>query len=118
MSLMKKLRSDATGVTYADPTDPDFTCRFKFSTAKKTIDGNSVTNQVTEIIYNVPNDVAIGSCTASDPISVRVKISGSHLSESRIAAILDCFCHDCPTWQTEGVLTGFEPTTAPTASLV
>lgn len=114
MSSMKELRGDATGKTYADPTDPDSTCRFKQTSAKKSLDGHSVTNQVTEVIYNELNEITIGSSTVSDPISVRVKVSASHHSEARVKEIISAFSGDSATWSTDGVWVGFTPTNPPT----
>lgn len=112
MSL-QKLRSDATGVSYADPSDPDFTYRFKYSNSVKSLSGIPVQNNVTEIIINDTSDVTLGSETVPEALSVRLKVSGSYASKARKNAILAALAIQIDTWAAENVYEGFEPTTAP-----
>lgn len=111
----KKLRSDATGVTYADPSDPDYTVRFKFSNSVKSLSGNPVQNNVCEIIVNDIYNVVLGSETVQEALSIRLKVSGSHHSAARKKAMLSALAGKLDTWAMEDVLEGFEPTSVPVA---
>lgn len=107
------LTRDAYGVTYADPTDPDFTVRFKTTRAVKGLNGVNVDNYLTEIIANDNHTVTLGSVTAADPLSVRIRVSGSIESMDRLALILNSIAGQASTWVTENALLGFEPSTVP-----
>lgn len=110
---LQKLRSDATGVTYADPSDRDYTVRFKFSSAMKSLSGVPVLNQVSEIIINDMSDATVGSETVQEALSIRIKVSGSSASSVRKKALVDAAAAQLATWGTENVWEGFEPTTVP-----
>lgn len=115
MSLKRLTRSD-NGVIFANPTDPNYTVRFKFSTGRKTIDGSRVDNNIAEIIISDLFAVNVGDKKSIvDSLSVRVRVSGSSLSHDRLKAIVQALATDLPKWATEDVLIGFEPTTVPTS---
>ncbi len=109
----QKLRSDANGITYAETSDPDYTVRFKFSHANKSLSGTPVQNNVCEIIINDLSDVTVGGTTVQEALSVRVKVSGSYASKARKNALVAAAVAQLNTWATENVFEGFEPTTLP-----
>lgn len=113
MSLTQILTRDATGVTFANPTDPDYRVRFKTTSSQKSLNGVSVMNFVTEIIVNDNVQVALGNTTANDPVAIRIRVSGSLASARRRDAILKSVALQLATWANENVFAGFEPKTAP-----
>lgn len=113
MSSTQIKTRDAYGVTYADPADPDFSVRFKTTTGNKTLNGNVVPNYVTEVIANDSVNVALGTQTLIDNVSVRVRISGSKLSDARKKAIAKSVASQVAAWADESVFSGFEPVTVP-----
>lgn len=104
---------DANGVTFADPTDPNYTVRFKNTQTRKSLSGISVDNYVEEIVVNDLNPVTIGAASANDSVSVRIRISGSSLSHTRTKAILKSLAAQLPGWADGNVALGFEPSAAP-----
>jgi len=104
---------DSAGVTYADPAKPDTTIRFRFSSTVKQLNGVSVPNYATEIIANDNNSVTVGSVSAQDALSVRVRVSGTLMSKARLRDILTSIAAKMATWETENVMQGFRPSTAP-----
>lgn len=113
MSNTQKLRSDAVSVTFADPKDPDFTVRFKTTTSKKTLQGIATDNYVTEIIVNDDNQVVINGQSVTDPLSLRIKVSGAVVSQDRLNKICASIASQLPVWFAENVFLGFEPVTVP-----
>lgn len=113
MSNTQVLTRDAYGVTYADPSDPDFTCRFKTNRTVKSLNGVSVDNYLSEIIINDSHQVTLGTTTARDPLSVRIRTSGSIESMDRLEEILLSVATQLSAWTSENALKGFEPTTVP-----
>lgn len=113
---LKVLSQDTNGITFADPADPSYTVRFKFSSNRKSIQGNAVENHITEIIVNTNNPVAVcpgdTSC-ALEAVSVRLRASGSSLSVPTLKKIITDLSSQLDTWTSEDVLVGFRPTTAP-----
>lgn len=109
----QKLSGDATGVTYAESTDPDYTVRFKNSHSNKSLSGINVQNNVTEIIINDLNDVTLGSDTVPEALSIRIKVSGSYQNKARKDALLSAVAAQLPIWASENVFEGFEPSTVP-----
>lgn len=113
MSQTQILTRDANGVTFANPTDPDFRVRFKTTSSQKSLNGVSVMNFVTEIIVNDNVPVELGKTSANDPVAVRIRVSGSLASATRRNAILKSIASQLGTWADENVFAGFEPKTAP-----
>lgn len=113
MSNTQVLTRDAYGVTYADPANPDYTVRFKTNRSLKGLNGINVDNFLTEIIVNDRHEVTIGSSTAVDPLSIRVRVSGSIESQDRVKEILSSIASQLSAWATENALLGFEPSTVP-----
>lgn len=107
------LTSDPFGTTFADPSDPNFTVRFKTSRSRKMIDGNPVDNYVTEIIVNDLHGVTVGGSSVNEALSVRIRVSGSELSMPRLKEIAASVAGQVSTWNSENVLLGFRPTTVP-----
>lgn len=113
MSITQLLSHDATGVTFADPIEPDFTVRFKTTRNTKSLNGVSVDNYLHEIIVNDTNPVTIGNTSANDALSVRVRISGSVNSQARLKEIVKSLAGQLPSWADENAMVGFEPVTLP-----
>lgn len=109
--LVKSL--DNSGVTYADPAKPDTTVRFRFSSTGKVLNGVPTPNFATEIIVNDNVPVTLGSVDALDAVSIRIRVSGSLASKSRITLFLTSLAAQLVAWDTENVNQGFRPTTAP-----
>jgi len=110
LSLQKQ---DATGQTYANPVKPDFTVRFRNSGVKKSLNGITVNNIMAEIIYNDNNAVTVGGVSASDAISVRLRVSGTLESATRINQFLTGLSAQMANWVSQSVFKGFNPTSAP-----
>lgn len=104
---------DNAGVTYADPAKPDTTVRFRFSSAVKQLNGVSVPNYATEVIVNDNNSITIGDVSAQDALSIRVRVSGTLMSKARLSQLLESLSAQLDTWETENVMQGFRPSTAP-----
>lgn len=104
---------DNAGVTYADPAKPDTTVRFRFTNTIKQLNGVSVPNYATELIVNDNNEVTIGTVTAQDALSIRVRVSGTIMSKARLRELLTSLAAQVGTWETENVMQGFRPSTAP-----
>jgi hypothetical protein len=104
---------DSSGVTYADPAKPDSSVRFRFSTVNKSLNGVQVPNYAVEIIANDNNPITVGGVAALDALSVRVRISGSIESKGRLRDILTSIGASLAQWETENVVQGFRPVTAP-----
>lgn len=104
---------DSAGITYADPAKPDMTVRFRFNSVNKTLNGVVTPNYSTEIIANDNHSVTIGGASALDALSVRIRVSGTLESKARLRDILTSLAAQVGTWETENVMQGFRPTTAP-----
>jgi len=114
MANLSLLKQDSTGVVYADPAKPDFTVRFKNTTAAKTLNGQNTKNYLCEIIANDNNTVTVGGTSVIDAVSVRIRISGAAESGTRLASIMASLAALTGTWNTQKVFQGFTPTTPPT----
>lgn len=112
ITLSVKSREN-NGVTYADPAKPDMTIRFRSSTIQKSLNGIQMPNYAVEIIANDNNSITVGSETCLDPISVRLRVSGAIQSKGRLRDIITSIAAQLGTWETENVMQGFAPTTAP-----
>jgi len=113
MSTLTLLRQEPTGVVYADTAKPDFTVRFRNTQAQKTLNGVNTKNYLTEIIYNDGNAVTIGGVAATDAISVRLRVSGTVESAARLTVLLHSLADQIQTWDSQKVMQGFPPTSAP-----
>lgn len=114
MSTTLSVKSqDNSGVTYADPAKPDTTIRFRFSGATKALNGVTVPNYATEIIVNDNNPVTVGDVSAQDALSIRVRVSGTLESKARLRQLLTSLAAQVGQWETENVMQGFRPATAP-----
>lgn len=105
--------ADNAGITYANPTKPDLTVRFKSSTNQKVLNGVSTANYSVEVIVNDNNSITVGGVAALDALSVRLRVSGSLASKNRLRQLLVSAAAQLGTWETENVFQGFRPTTAP-----
>jgi len=101
------------GVTYADPAKPDTTIRFRFASVNKTLNGVITPNYATEIIINDNNSITVGGVSALDALSIRVRVSGSLDSKTRLRQLLTSVAAQLGQWETENVMQGFRPATAP-----
>lgn len=104
------------GVTYADPAKPDMTVRFRFSSVNKTLNGVITPNYACEIVANDNNSITVGGVSALDALSIRIRVSGSLASKTRLRQILTSLAAQLGTWETENVMQGFRPSTAPVLS--
>ena len=107
------LNADAYGSTFVDPLNPDFSVRFKTTRNRKSLNGFSVDNYITEIIVSGTDQITIGTATVNDTLAVRVRTSGSELSQARLKEILLSIASQIPNWANENVLLGFRPVTVP-----
>ena len=115
---LQVLKTEPTGVVYADPTETDLNVRFKHTSRAKSLSGEHTTNHVTEIIVNDDNTVTIGGSDVVDALSVRVRVSGCPESVTRLADLLGLVAAGLVQWNTKHVFVGFPPTTAPAIPVV
>jgi len=108
---------DSNGITFALPSKPDLTVRFRFSSVNKSLNGIVVPNYATEIIINDNNEITVGSETVQDSLSLRLRISGTNYSSTRLGQMLAMIIAQSGTWYSENILSGFRPTTAPIITL-
>jgi hypothetical protein len=114
MATLQILRQENNGIVYADPAKPDMTVRFRNTVAAKTLNGVSVKNYRTEIIYNDNNVVTVGDdVSALDAVSVRLSVSGALESAARVTEILHALADQIQTWDGQNVFKGFNPSSAP-----
>jgi len=104
---------DSSGITYADPANPLLNIRFRFTSVNKTLNGVITPNLATEIIFTDTYGITVGGVSALDALSVRLRVSGSLASKGRLRDILTSMAAQCAQWETENVMQGFRPTTAP-----
>jgi hypothetical protein len=110
---LQVLKTEPTGVVYADPAEPDLTVRFKNTSRAKSLSGVPTTNYTTEIIINDDNTVTIGGSDVVDALSVRIRVSGTSASAARIKELLGMAADGLEQWSDEHVFIGFTPVTAP-----
>lgn len=110
---LKLYSQQPNGVTFSDPSDPDYTVRFKTTSARKILDGQAAQNYITEITINDDHPVVIGAKTVVDTLSVRLRISGSLHSHDRLKEIVANLVSTVGDWANEDVFIGFQPTTLP-----
>lgn len=113
MTAMSLYRQTSDGSVYADPAKPNFTVRFKTSSAPKSLSGQKTVNYITEIIVNDDIPVTIAGNGVVDPGSIRIRVSGSVESQERLQAILASVAAQLPDWSDENVFVGFNPVTPP-----
>ena len=85
--ILRAIASDATGVTFADPSDVNATTRTRTVRTNKTVENQRVTNVRNEFIVNRPGTLVIGDDTVTEALSVRVTFSGSTLSETSLISM-------------------------------
>lgn len=114
MATLQLIRQDSTGVTYANPAKPDQTVRFQNTTSQKTLNGVSVPNYRTELIYNEQNSIEVATDVyAADAISVRLSVSGASMSATQLGVLILSLAAQLSAWNTQHVFAGFPPTSAP-----
>lgn len=111
---LKIQKIEQTGVVYADPADPGLSVRFKQTEQGKSLNGVPVANHVTEVIVNDDNAVTVSGISAIDAISVRLRVSASAHSKTRVKSLLVALAADVDNWSDEDVFSGFRPVTVPT----
>lgn len=104
---------DNAGITYGNPSKPDTTVRFRFGSTSKVLNGVTVPNYATEIIVNDNNPVTVGGVSAQDALSIRLRVSGALESKARLRQLLSSLVDQLEQWETENVMQGFRPATAP-----
>lgn len=110
---LKIQKIESNGVVYADPLRPLQTVRFRSTVSPKVLSGVQTKNYLTEIIVNDDNPVTVAGVAGSDPVSVRIRVSGSAESMPRIKKILAGLGVQLDDWADESVFIGFNPVTAP-----
>lgn len=113
MTSLVQYPNKLQGITYASPESP-YTVRFVTGRSNKVIQGIRLDNFATEIIANYPNRVTVGETVITDPVSVRVRVSGAPDSRKAIKAVIEALSAQLTIWESESVYLGFQPTTAPT----
>lgn len=109
MTIMKVINTDQYGVTYADPSDPDFQIRFKTTNGQKSVDGRNVRNYVTEVI--ITDNSVVGEM--NEALSVRLRTSGSAENKERLEFLLDTLAGLSQQIKDDSILFGFRPTNSP-----
>lgn len=115
-STLALFRREDAGNVYRDPANPSFQVRIKATSQQKTVDAIRSTNLVQEIIVTDAFQTAsdINGESFADPLSVRIKLSGSPNSVPRLAQILHSVADQAELWMTsEHSMLGFEITTMP-----
>lgn len=112
-NTLKVYSRQVNGVLYCDPLNTDMSVRFKSTSAPKVIDGLRVSNVIREIIANDKNVISVGSASATDACSVKIRTSGSTLSVPRLVTMLKDIAAKLDAWETEDVFNGFDPVTPP-----
>lgn len=110
---MRILNRSVNGITYSNPTLPDYIKRIKHTSGRKTIDGTALNNVITEYICNGLAKYKVGDKTISEPVSVRLRVSGSTQAEAVVKAMIISLASDTAKLVEEKVFTGFEPVTPP-----
>lgn len=113
VSTLQLQKSDSNGVTYANPSKPAQTMRFKSTSGSKSLRGSLTTNFISEIIGNDEVTVTVGGTSVKDAISVRVRTSGAQESMTHVSQLLKDMAVQLDEWANEHVLKGFRPVTAP-----
>lgn len=114
LTTLQLYSRQTNGETWADPTDPDYTVRFKTNATPKSLDGARTTNYLTEVIVNDVNNVTLNGKVVADALSVRIKTSGSVESIDQLKLMVkNAGDQLIDSWLDENVLLGFPPTTPP-----
>ena len=113
VNTLQLFSQQPNGVTFCDPSKPDYQVRFKTTSSQKVIDGKKAQNYITEIAANDINPISVGDAVVNDALSVRLRTSGSLQSVPRLKQMLLDLAAKLDTWGDENVLIGFKPTTLP-----
>lgn len=113
VNTLQLFSQQTNGVTYCDPSSPDYIVRFKSTSSQKVLDGKKVQNVIAEITANDNYSVVVGDASVTDALSVRIRTSGSIPSMPRLKQMLLDLAGKVDTWSTENVLIGFKPSTPP-----
>lgn len=113
LTVLQVYRNDSNGVTYMSPDKPSASVRFKTTRSPKKLGTLQTENVIEEIIATCTNQVTVGSVTVDDPISFRIRCSGSVHSEAALRELASAIAASIPAWAAEHVLVGFNPTTPP-----
>lgn len=104
------------GIVYANPSDPDCQMRLHTETFRKSLNGVQVENKRTDLVYTDLNPVTLPGKNgdgANDALSVRVRISGSTLSDKRLKEMMRNVGNSLIAWAEQPVIMGFEPSESP-----
>lgn len=118
INVLKLHSQQGNGVTFVDPLDPDYSVRTKTTSNTKMLDGQRTVNYVTEVIINDTYNVTIGDKVVPDALSIRIRVSGSLESHSRLKQMLSDGMVTLGAWKDEDVLLGFTPVTLPNNTTV
>lgn len=101
--------SDANSVTYANPSRPAQTVRFKTSRSAKKVGTKQTFNNVSEVIVN---DGYVHLDGSVEVISLRIKRSGSSEAQARLDQLEKDYVAMVPNLQLDKVHVGFRPSKA------
>lgn len=108
---MQIIATDQFGVTYANPQDPDFQIRFKTTSARKSVDGISMQNYVSEVI--ITDNHKKDATAPNEALSVRLRTSGSTENKDRLYKLIKFLAQNLDQFETDSVFYGFRPSVAP-----
>lgn len=109
---MKKLALAANAVTFADPSSIRNTLRVKNGITEKKVGTIAATNIRTEFIANEQAVLTQGTATGSEPLSIRVVISGSQANATELQRMWENMKSNVDTSVVAGTLNGFLPAEA------
>lgn len=106
--LMQVCTRSEKGITYSDPTMPECTVVVKTTRGKKKIQGNVLTNYVTEVILNDTIPLTVNGITNTDTVSFRVRMSSDKESMWRMKELARALITQLDDWLNQNVVLGFE----------
>lgn len=113
LTPLQMYRNGTDGAIFMSPAKPSYSVRFKTLRSPKKLGSIQTENVVQEIIATALNQVNVGNNTADDAISVRIRVSGSVLSEAAVNALATAIASSVPAWTAEHVMVGYNPVTPP-----
>lgn len=112
MAALVLYRQKDDGAIYATP-ESNYHVKMRTSIGDKTLNGVRMKNFATELIFNYTANNKAGELDFSEPLSVRIRISGSQYAQAQLADIVDTISAQLPEWMKQNVAIGFAPTSLP-----
>ena len=116
-TIFKKQQLNGGSVVWADPTNVEHTVRAKVGSSKKNTSAGVVNNVSTEVVNVIPADIVKGDKTASETLSIRVRLSGSVNNAALLKAEWSATKAHVDAIIAAGGVEGFIPSEAVIASL-